>query len=89
MYGYSCHYCDGTVKPKKVALQGFKHEGAFILLEDVTIGVCDSCGDRYYAAEILHTVHELATGERRPERTTEVPAAHVIQGPASASSSSP
>ena len=77
MYGYKCEYCSGTVRPKKVAMEGFKHKERFILLEDVTIGVCDTCGNRYYTADILHTVHELATGERAPDRTAEVPVAHM------------
>lgn len=77
MYGYRCQYCDGTVRPKKVALEGFKHRDKFILLEDVTIGVCDECGNRYYTADILHTVHDLATGARQAERMTEVPVAHM------------
>ncbi|MDE2743531.1 MAG: YgiT-type zinc finger protein [Gemmatimonadota bacterium] len=33
-----------------------------MILEDVAIGVCDSCGNRYYSADILHVVHEIATG---------------------------
>jgi YgiT-type zinc finger domain-containing protein len=78
MYGYKCQYCEGTVQPKKVAIEGFKHKGGFILLEDVTIGVCDTCGNRYYTADILHAVHELASGERKPDRTTQVPVAHMI-----------
>ncbi|MGD2114300.1 MAG: YgiT-type zinc finger protein [Acidobacteriota bacterium] len=77
MYGYRCQYCEGTVRPKKVELEGFKHKRGFILLEDVTIGVCDTCGNRYDTADILHAVHELATGERPPERTTLVPVAHM------------
>lgn len=77
MYGYACRYCSGTVQPRKVAREAFKHKDGFIILEDVTVGVCDSCGNRYYSAEILHAVHEIATGVRRPERTTEVPVSHV------------
>ena len=77
MYGYKCHYCDGHVQPKKLKTEGFKHKSGFILLEDVTVGVCDTCGNRYYSAEILHAVHELATGERQPERTAEIPVAHM------------
>ena len=77
MYGYKCQYCSGTVQAKKVAMEGFKHKKGFILLEDVTIGVCDTCGNRYYTADILHAVHELATGERAAERTAEIPVAHM------------
>lgn len=59
-------------------MEGFKHKGGFIILEDVAIGVCDTCGSRYYGADILHTVHELATGERAPERTAKIPVAHML-----------
>jgi YgiT-type zinc finger domain-containing protein len=65
------------VLPKKVAMEGFKHRNGFIILEDVTIGVCDTCGNRYYTADILHAVHDLATGDRAPERTTPVPVGHL------------
>ena len=65
MYGNNCQFCSGTVQPKKVALEGLKHKEGFILLEDVTIGVCDTCGNRYYTADILHAVHDLATGENK------------------------
>ena len=78
MYGYKCQYCAGTVRAKKVAMESFKHKQGFIILEDVTVGVCDTCGNRYYSADILHTVHDLATGKRTPERTTEVPVAHML-----------
>ncbi len=77
MYGYQCEYCEGTVKPRMVERESFKHKSGFIILEDVTIGVCDYCGNRYYSADILHTVHELATGKRAPERTEMVPVAHL------------
>lgn len=77
MYGYKCQYCSGMVQAKKVAIEGFKHKKGFIILEDVTVGVCDTCGNRYYGADVFHAVHELATGERAPERTAEVPVAHM------------
>ena len=77
MYGYRCEYCDGTVQPKTVEREAFKHKSGFIILEDVTIGVCVVCGNRYYSSDILHAVHDIATGARAPEKTEEVPVAHV------------
>ena len=44
MYDYRCEYCEGTVRPKKVKREAFKHKNGFVILEDVTIGVCDVCG---------------------------------------------
>ena len=77
MYDYRCEYCEGTVKPRTVERESFKHKNGFIILEDVTIGVCDRCGNRYYSADILHAVHELATGSRSPEKTEAIPVAHL------------
>ncbi|MBI4459085.1 MAG: YgiT-type zinc finger protein, partial [Acidobacteria bacterium] len=45
MYGYQCEYCEGTVRPKKVKREAFKHKKGFIILEDIVRGVCDECGN--------------------------------------------
>ena len=76
-YGYRCEYCQGTVRPRAVEREAFKHKSGFIILENVTLGVCDFCGNRYYSADILHAVHEIATGVKAPERTQEIPVAHL------------
>lgn len=76
MYGYKCEYCEGTVRPKKEQREAFKHKNGSIILEDIVIGVCDECGNRYYSADILHAVHDIATGMRPFERTEKIPVAH-------------
>ncbi len=53
MYGYQCEYCEGTVQPRLIKREVFKHRDGFVILEDVTIGVCNNCGNRYYSAEIF------------------------------------
>ncbi len=73
MYGYPCECCQGTVQPRVVEREAFKHKKGFVILGNVTIGVCDNCGNRYYTADILHTVHEIATGKRQPEQTESIP----------------
>ncbi len=78
MYGYKCEYCEGTVQSRVVEREAFKHKNAFVILESVIVGVCDVCGNRYYTADILHTVHEIATGKRKPERIEMIPVAHLI-----------
>ena len=77
MYGYVCECCTGTVRPRLVAREVFKHKLGFVLLENVVIGICDECGNRYYSADILHTVHEIATGRRKPERLEAIPVVHL------------
>ena len=77
MYDYKCEYCEGTVRSKRVKREAFKHKNGFVILEDVDVGVCDICGSRYYGAEILHTVHDVATGAKAFERTEAIPVAHI------------
>jgi YgiT-type zinc finger domain-containing protein len=76
-YGYRWEYCEGTVRPKKVEQEAFKHKKGFIILEDILIGVCDACGSRYYSAEILHAVHDIANGTKPFERIEKIPVAHL------------
>lgn len=77
MYGYQCECCDGTVKPKLIEREAFKHKKGFVILERIVIGVCDECGNRYYNADLLHTVHAIATGRKEPEKTISIPVGHV------------
>lgn len=77
MFNYKCEYCEGTVQPKTIKREAFKHKTQFVILEDVTIGVCNICGNRYYSADILHAVHDIATGVKRPEKTEEVLVSHI------------
>ncbi len=77
MYGYKCDYCEGTVRERIVDREAFKHKNAFVILENVSIGVCDCCGNRYYTADILHAVHDIAMGRRKPERVEMIPVARL------------
>ena len=77
MYGYKCEYCEGTVQPKTVDREAFKHKNRFVILEDVTIGVCDACGNRYYSADILRAAHDIATGTKAPEKIEKVLVGHA------------
>ncbi len=73
--GYRCQYCEGTVRARRVDRKAFRHKRGFVILENVTIGVCDKCGNRYYSAATLRRVQAVATGTITPERTEMVPVA--------------
>ncbi len=75
MYGYKCEFCDGMVRKVMVDREAFKHAGGFVILEDVPVGVCDACGNRYYHASRLRRVEQIATGRSAPARTEQVPVA--------------
>jgi YgiT-type zinc finger domain-containing protein len=76
-YGYQCEYCDGIVRERVVEREAFKHKTGFVILENVPIGICDRCGNRYYAANLLRLVEEIASGRKAPKRTETVPVVHV------------
>ena len=76
-FGYRCEYCEGMVQEKRVEREAFKHRTGFVILEDVVIGVCDQCGNRYYSADTLKQVQGIATGKIPPENTEPVPVAHA------------
>lgn len=76
-FGYRCEYCEGMVREKRVEREVFKHKAGFVILEDVLIGVCDKCGNRYYSADTLKRVQAVATGSIPPERTELVPVAYA------------
>ena len=76
-YGHRYEYCEGTVRPKNVEREAFKHKKGFIILEDIVIGVCDACGSSYYSADILHAVNDIANGTKPFERIEKIPVAHL------------
>ena len=77
MYGYKCEYCGGMVKDRLVKKEVFKHKNGFVMLENVSIGVCDKCGYRYYHSTILKRVSEIAEGKQTPARTEAIPVAQL------------
>ena len=77
MNDFRCEYCEGTVKEKVVKREAFKHKTGYVILEDVPIGICDHCGNRYYTATVVHVVEDVVSGKKPPARTETVPVAHA------------
>lgn len=73
MYDFKCEHCDGMVRERRIDREALRHQGNFIILEDVPIGVCDQCGTRYYHASVLRRVAEIGRAVTPPLRTVEVP----------------
>jgi YgiT-type zinc finger domain-containing protein len=75
MYGYQCEFCDGIVREQLVDREAFKHAYGFVILEQVPVGVCEKCGNRYYHASLLRRVEAIATGRAPTDKTEAVPVA--------------
>ena len=57
--------------------EAFKHKNGFVILENIQVGICDVCGNRYYSADILHVVQEIAMGKKAAEKKEEIPVGYV------------
>jgi putative zinc finger/helix-turn-helix YgiT family protein len=52
MFGYRCEKCHkGTVRATKLDRFETRFDGVPFVVENATIGVCDSCGERHFNAE--------------------------------------
>ena len=70
--GEHCEYCGGVIIEKRVDLSR-KVKGQYILIENVPAGVCTECGTRYYTANVLKMVEEIARGRQEVKREILVP----------------
>lgn len=68
----TCEYCGGSIVEKRVTLHR-NVKGKYILIENVPAGVCNRCGMRYFAANVLKTVEESIRGRKQAEREVVVP----------------
>lgn len=54
-----CEYCGGTVRERKVTVD-LRRGDQLIVFENVPIGVCSKCGERYYPGRVLEALDEIA-----------------------------
>ena len=65
----------GVLRPTRVeqiTTEDFWHKGELIVLKNVPIGICNTCKNRYYSAEVLEKLEE-AFQNRATLKTMEVP----------------
>ncbi len=65
-----CEYCHGNIQPKKVTVN-HSYKGKLVIIKDVPVGVCQECGQRYYAADTLNKLDTMAlNSDTATERIT-------------------
>lgn len=68
MNALECEYCSGEIRPKKVTVN-HSYEDRLVIIKDVPVGVCQECGQRYYAAATLDQLDTMAqNSDAAPER---------------------
>ena len=59
MKASECEYCSGEICEKEVPVDHW-YEGKLVIIKDVPVGVCQECGQRYYAATTLDRLDTMA-----------------------------
>ncbi len=70
-----CFYCGGEVEEQRLPRELRWKEKVFVL-EDVPIGVCRQCGERFLKPEVAKSIDRILQEEKAPLRTIEVPVYH-------------
>ena len=72
--GEACAYCDGILTDVTLT-ESFRVRGRLIVVEGLPLGLCTSCGEKYFPAIVLKRVEAMAriTGPR-----AQVPRAPVL-----------
>ena len=72
MNALECEYCSGEIRPKKVTVN-HSYEGNLVIIKNVPVGVCQECGQRYYAAVTLDQLDSLAQNSDTARERISVP----------------
>jgi YgiT-type zinc finger domain-containing protein len=67
-----CEYCDGKVKPD-IARVDHWWKGSLTVIENVPVGICSQCGERYYEAAVLRQMDRIAQGKVGSVRRITIP----------------
>ena len=69
MKASECEYCSGEIRQRKVTVDHLYEEKLVTIIKDVPVGVCQECGQRYYAASTLDRLDVMAqNSDSAPER---------------------
>ena len=67
-----CDYCDGNVREKRVTVD-LRVKGKLFVFDNVPVGVCQKCGERYYRGPVLERLEGLANHEKLFKEKIQVP----------------
>ena len=69
-----CEYCQADLPLIQKSVTVYrKRKGQVFVFENVPARVCQNCGERYFAAEVVQTMERLMTAPEAQRRTISVP----------------
>jgi len=70
---HRCHFCGGEVLEKRVTVDYRWGEELVAIIENVPAGVCQTCGEQYFKAEVIKEMERLASSEEKPKDVLHIP----------------
>ena len=67
-----CFYCGGEVEEQLMPRE-LRWKGKLFVLENVPIGMCQKCGEKFLKPEVSKAIDRILQEEEKPIRTVEVP----------------
>jgi len=68
----NCVYCGGEVEERLDRLD-YRFHGQLFIIEDVRLGVCSQCGEKFLTAETAKKLENMARSQGEPVKTVAVP----------------
>jgi YgiT-type zinc finger domain-containing protein len=67
-----CTFCGGEVKEKRERLD-YRFHGQLFIIENVPLGVCKQCGEKFLMAQIAKKLEKLATSPQKHLKAVAIP----------------
>ena len=67
-----CFFCGGLVEEQLMPRE-IRWKGELLVFEDVPMGVCAQCGEKFLRPEVAKKIDEALRSAKRPGRTLQVP----------------
>jgi YgiT-type zinc finger domain-containing protein len=69
---WDCRFCGGLVE-EGVGTHQVQHEGQLHVIENVPMGICNQCGEKYFHIKTLETIERILNEKKSPEKILKVP----------------
>ena len=67
-----CYFCGGVVEERLLPRE-IRWKGELLVFENVPMGVCAQCGEKFLRPEVARTIDEALESAKRPSRVLQVP----------------
>jgi YgiT-type zinc finger domain-containing protein len=67
-----CFYCGGAVEERRLPRE-MRRQGQLFIFEDVPLGVCMQCGEKFLKPEVAKSIDRVLQGQKPPTRMIQVP----------------